>query len=388
VSLKLQWDPDRDVDALLDEWYTAAVGAEAAPYVKKYYAHWEDFWTRRILESTWWPRGRQYLPFNQPGYLEDVKQGEIHQCREWLENAVTKAETDPQRKRATLLLSAFEYYEASALAYPRAGPAPVLNSEADAKNWLETQLTDRNYAEKRRHLSTTVFLNHPFLHHCMDIDRYDAISGKDWGAGDIWALFDWVANSRSFRTHVAELAQSGRTGTLAPHFEAMLACLDPQQTCLIDNPSFEEGDGPSADAYSIWLQDSVGNLVRSEQAAQNGAYGMLGTGIQYGGPHQSIEFTPGTYALIASLRIPEGQPEGGFVDLSLRALNEQNHNLPNGSTTSVTPTPGRWHTVATVMDVRQPPKGAVRIRAGVWARNFPADKQLHIDNMRLLRLPE
>ena len=39
------------------------------------------------------------------------------------------------------------------------------------------------------------------------------------------------------------------------------------------------------------------------------------------------------------------------------------------------------------MDARKPPEGALRIRAGVWVRNFPASKQIYIDDMKLLRLP-
>ena len=119
VSLRLQWDPSRDVDKLLDEWTTLAVGEQAAPYVRRCYAHWEDFWTRRILDSRWWAKGRQYLPFNVPTYLEDVRPDEMGRCREWLEAAVANAGTPEQRARAVLLLRAFEYYEASVIAYPR-----------------------------------------------------------------------------------------------------------------------------------------------------------------------------------------------------------------------------------------------------------------------------
>ena len=50
VSLKLQWDPTQDVDALLDEWYTMAVGQDAAPYVRKYYDHWRT--SGRAASST------------------------------------------------------------------------------------------------------------------------------------------------------------------------------------------------------------------------------------------------------------------------------------------------------------------------------------------------
>ena len=57
VSLKLQWDPGRDVDELLDDWYARCVGEQAAPDLAAYYAHWEDFWTRRVLEARWFTRG-------------------------------------------------------------------------------------------------------------------------------------------------------------------------------------------------------------------------------------------------------------------------------------------------------------------------------------------
>ena len=76
------------------------------------------------------------------------------------------------------------------------------------------------------------------------------------------------------------------------------------------------------------------------------------------------------------------------MDLSIRALDERGHNLPNGGTASVTPTPGEWHTVATVMDATEPAEGAVRIRAGVWARDFPAGKVVYFDDLRLIRLSD
>ena len=86
--------------------------------------------------------------------------------------------------------------------------------------------------------------------------------------------------------------------------------------------------------------------------------------------------------------VPEGQPEGGFVDLSLCPVGEGNRNLPKSGTTSITPVPGVWHTVATVMDVSEPPEGALTIRAGVWARNFPPGKVIYFDDLQLIRHPD
>jgi len=388
VSLKLQWDPYADVDELLDEWYEPAVGPEAAPYVRRYYEHWEDFWTRRILDSGWWAEGRQYLPFNVPTYLEDVSLDEIAQCREWLEAAVAKAQTDDQRARAKLLLRAFEYYEASAIAYPRKGPAPELATEDDALAWLDDILRRSELAEWRRSLSAEEFDGHPFLHHCFQIDRYDLISGHDWGARDMWTLFDWAARSDAVRARLEEATGEGNPVGVRAHAATMLATLSPGDDGLTANASFEEGDGGQATGWSYWLQEGVGSLVRTDELANSGACSLRCDGVQYGGPHQAVDFEPGVYCLVARLYLPEGQEEGGFVDLSLRPLNDISHNLPKGSTTSITPAPGRWHTVATVMDVREPPAGAVAIRAGVWVRDFPEGKRIYIDDVVLIRLAD
>jgi hypothetical protein len=51
LALKLAWDPYQDVDALLRDWYVRAVGEQAADDLAAYYAHWEGFWTRRIVVS-------------------------------------------------------------------------------------------------------------------------------------------------------------------------------------------------------------------------------------------------------------------------------------------------------------------------------------------------
>ena len=389
VSLKLQWDPYQDVDALLDEWCTLAVGEQAAPYVRQYYDHWEDFWTRRILDSKWYVYNRQYLPFNIPTYLEDVTLEEIAQCREWLEAAVANAGTADQQARAQLLLRAFEYYEASAIAYPRERPTPQLDTEAAALAFLDDVLWRANMAEKRRTLSKEEFKGHPFLEHGTDIDSHGAISGLDWAALDIWPLFDWATRSDTIKAAVAKLAEEADTPAgLRMHAETMLISFDPQAEPLNTNWSFEEGEGGRTDGYAYWLQDGVGSLTRSPEAAFSGDFGIIAEGVQYGGPHQSVPFEPGRYCLVAKLFLPEGQEEGGYIDLSLRVTSITGTNLAAAGTARITPTPGVWHTVATVMDATEPPEGAASIRAGIWARDFPAGKVMYLDDMRLIRLPD
>jgi hypothetical protein len=74
-----------------------------------YYAHWEDFWTRRILATPWFTRLGQYLPFNHdPASLRDVTDEELGECRQCLETALVRAGTARQKARVRMLLDAFD----------------------------------------------------------------------------------------------------------------------------------------------------------------------------------------------------------------------------------------------------------------------------------------
>jgi hypothetical protein len=117
LAAKLLWNPNLDVNELLEDWYVLAVGAKAAPSLREYYEHWELFWTVRVLNSKWLAKGREYLQFYNPEYLDMLDYDDISKSRELLETVVKDAETDKQKARAGILLKAFEYYEASAISY-------------------------------------------------------------------------------------------------------------------------------------------------------------------------------------------------------------------------------------------------------------------------------
>jgi len=178
LSAKLQWNADQNVDDLLDEWYERAVGAEAAPYLKGYYELWEDFWTRRILDTDWYERfksERYYLRFDQPDYLQPVTKQDITQSRNLLEQAVTKAQTSQQTKRAELLLRSFEFYEASALSYPRSGPVDTPVSEQEAAAMLNDIKQSFDMAKKRAELIVE-FKGDPIL----EVPLYPPGMGGNW----------------------------------------------------------------------------------------------------------------------------------------------------------------------------------------------------------------
>ena len=163
VLLKLLWNIDADVDALLTEWYERVGGQEAAPLLAQYYAFFEDFWTRRILESSWYQKSGIYMPvFNDPDYLLDVTPAELASCRRLIEQALAKAGTPDQQARVRTLFDAFELYEASALAYQGSTPRPIGDAQA-ALDALNGAVRAFELHKRRIELATVVFPANPVL---------------------------------------------------------------------------------------------------------------------------------------------------------------------------------------------------------------------------------
>src|SRR5699024_4295490 len=113
---KLLWNPHQDVDRMLDDWYRNAVGADAAPYLKQYFDHWEDFWTTRIPTTDWFQTRKTitYLSFYLPSYLAAVTPQDIATCEAALQAAESRVHTEDQRARLGIITEAFTYYRASA----------------------------------------------------------------------------------------------------------------------------------------------------------------------------------------------------------------------------------------------------------------------------------
>ncbi|MBP1990153.1 DUF4838 domain-containing protein [Paenibacillus eucommiae] len=155
ISAKLQWNPEQRVEDLLNEWVVRAVGWKAAPYLLEYYNFWEYFWNTRVFVTEWYRKWADsavrfnFLDLFDSSYLQAVSDEDLAACRLFMEQVVFHAETEGQKKRALLLMSTFEYYEASTLSYMRdtQTPRPASNEEALAI-LLENSRT-AEIAEKR-----------------------------------------------------------------------------------------------------------------------------------------------------------------------------------------------------------------------------------------------
>lgn len=397
VFLKLWWNPDRNVDALLDEWYRRCVGPAAAPALRQYYAIWERFWTRDILDSQWFSVGGQYLNFSSPGYLADVRREDIAASRRLLDEVLAKCRTDDQRARARLLETAFQYYEASALAFLANSDLQMadVSTEAQALRVLDRSAEGLAMAERRRHLALNVFPDDPVLVHPLPIGQM-GLGGQNWGGSGLWAMADWVARGdNAVRRRVQQIATGADLPALRDQAAMLLAVVDGSTPNLLQNGSFEEGQGEAADAWGYWLKPDeppdlpIGDMLRSQDVAHSGTYSLLCDGMFRGGPVQAAAFPgPGRYYALCWVYAPEGQHSRGTTELSLTPLDERGQNLP-GYSSRLVPPAGRWTLLVAGADIPGAIEGkpVAQLRPIPIVDGFQDGGRVYLDDVGLYRLP-
>jgi hypothetical protein len=251
-----------------------------------------------------------------------------------------------------LLEKAFQYYEASALAYAANAelPGTRAETEADALAVLESSVRGLEMAQRRRHLALEVFPQDPVLVNPLGIDRYPALSGAAWGGRGLSTIADWVVKGdNQVRQRVQELASHAEADLVREQAALLLALADGTTQLVSRNPSFEDGSGEQAVGWSYWRKPDeppekpLGRMARSRDATHSGDYGLLCDAMLRGGPVQTIATPgPGRCVAVAWVYAPSGQTSAGTVELTLTPLDEQGHNLPGYSSGRIQPHAGRW----------------------------------------------
>lgn len=122
VYQKLLENPDLDLEETIQDWCRAAVGDEAAPCLRQYYAFWENFWREKATKTPWWHSSKNNVYLSLPAfgtYMCALEPGDMAKCRELMEKVVELASTKGtplQKERAEFLFGTFEWYEANAIA--------------------------------------------------------------------------------------------------------------------------------------------------------------------------------------------------------------------------------------------------------------------------------
>ncbi|HEX7009390.1 MAG TPA: DUF4838 domain-containing protein, partial [Phycisphaeraceae bacterium] len=304
VMLRLLWNPDEDVDALLREWYERAVGPDAAAELAAYYAHWEDFWTNRIPQTSWFANDVQYLPFYTPSYLDEVTEDDLARSRSLLESVVAKAQTPQQKRRAAALLRAFEYYEASARAYLADRDAGrKIESAQQALTAFDRGAQAIRLNERRLRMALEEFPGDVLLFHTLTVNHFPSLMGQGWGVRSLWSALDWArSHDDAVRGAIARAAQESagtRLRAQAMLMRQMLAESD--QANLLRNGSFEAAD------VSPWQLGSSG-FALTKRHARDGHQSLAITEADSTYAVQAVRLQPGRYAAAVFARSDGGSP--------------------------------------------------------------------------------
>lgn len=403
MALKLQWDPSLDEQLLLEEWSERAVGPAAAPDLVQFYAHWEQFWSDRIFNSDWYaawndsdPRSN-YLPFSSAEYLELVGEQEIADSRQLLESAVAKASTPEQQARANLLLQAFEYYEASALSYPRPLPgAPANDTEAIAL--LAEQFERVPLAQLRMELLDQ-FASDPVLMHPITPQGLPQALELRWNGISLAAiteLAEWLRQQSpggAFETSVLHYANGSSSATVRNTANLLLA-LAGKKTALASNASFETGSpgSPAAPPWYFWFSNNLVNLMhRSDDIARTGDYSLRAT-LSRGGPVQFIPVQPGEYGAVAYYYAPPGTRGNGTVQIVAHLFDANNVKLADAHMASdtgrVASSQGEWVPLAAFGTIPAQVNGktVASVQLIVIVNGLTASEPLYLDDVNLFRM--
>jgi hypothetical protein len=406
VSAQLQWNPEQDVDALLRDWYVRAVGEDAADDLAGYYAHWEDFWTRRILASAWFDKGAQFLTYHQNSYLYLLNEDEIHTCRQQLEAVLAKAKTPEQKARAQVFLRAFEYYELTALAYLEDAHSldkPV-TTEEEALASLESGVACCEMAQNRRHLALIELPKNPVLRHAISLELThddhrpwmrkwgyrDVLAGTNWGTPALWAAYGF-ADSETVHDQLVELAQSAANPTVRENARFMLLLSQKKLAPITEDASFEAIEGGQT-GLCEFTGGGVGSMEVVADNARSGERCIECRGLQDGHLKQKLSIVPGLYGAVASIRGVDGLNDRATVEISID-LEDANGNdllpLPTIATI-VRPRGTEWVTIATMGEVPAEVDGAKIARAvlNIQLKGFEPDERVAIDDFALYRIPK
>lgn len=303
VTTKLLWNPNRNVDSLLNVYYKAAVGSAAAPKLQAFYALWEKYWTKDIYNSAhadWYMVSQQYLPFSDLSYLADVPDSYLSQSDDLLTAAAQLAQTSQQKFIAGKIQETWNYFKCSVTAY-KANKGSSDNLAAGLKAVDDRQQSfNRIKSDSTMYIAASILAPHQF--------------GGDW-KGQMLARAGNVSKNNTMQQQMRQLAGSDNQ-QVRNYARAYLNAGKGNGKLVTSNPSFED----EMKGWTPWLADpSQGKYLLSTDEHTSGNKSLLVTGIKRGGPNQTIAYVPGTYYASASCYVPADYKSGNAT-ISIQIL--------------------------------------------------------------------
>ncbi|MCK5802218.1 MAG: DUF4838 domain-containing protein [Lentisphaeria bacterium] len=299
VMAKIWWNPDRDVDTILDEWYRLSFGKAAGP-MKAYFAHWEDYWTRRVRDTGLFLalKNSQYCMGN-PGFLEALTEEDIQIGDAFIAQAQTLADTPETKARVEVMALSWQYYRTvMGDFFARGKGASQLSAEqALAILNMDRDTLDNGVQKMRKKMEA-----HPILVFSWNRSYpYDSsLRQPILDAGQTLL----ARPSERLRQKFLELAQSDRA-KLAAQAGTFLKISESDATNLVPNPGFEAEN--SLDGWWAGTHFGTGSVKITKHKPHQGENAVVvqSTWDGYGGVFRTdVPIEPGK-AYIFVLRARE-----------------------------------------------------------------------------------
>ena len=365
LMAKMMYDIKADPEKIVSDWCRAAVGAKSAPYLRQYYQFWEDYWTGEDIKKTDWYESRfsTYLSLGElPTHTLALKKGDMKKLRNLMETVKAKTETPEQKRRADVLMTAFEFSELAAqtlfseLLQTNGKPA----SAEDAAELLK-QVPDALKAHQK-------LLKHPYAAYYKDIPK---IAVAQMAA--IGTAIPYLKDPRVKAAAEKLIADPGTPMVLRSMLKIGLGA---KPVNLMPNGSFEDA-APLPQV--LW---SEGGAYRSARRASDGE-------ISFRLPPKSsycyeLKVKPGkTYLFMFDALINKPSIEGklsyqlsGYAGNRVRSHTRYLNNRL---------TAGKWMTFSGIC---KSANQADNIRLLFWTRDFEADDEIYFDNVRVYCLDD
>lgn len=348
LQSKLLWNPNRNIDPLLNDWYVSAVGKAAAPSLKAYYDLWEKYWIEIMPQSSWYNRDADYMYFRITNYLLDVPQEYITLSDQYFADALRLAEKPIHKTRIEKLHTMWKVYKASIITRQNADlwKTADLQSPTDAIVFLEQNKDTIRVARQRLQLLSDLRNDELYALAIYRLTILDDMRGDEWGSLSLWSLLPWVNRSQEIRSGLQEIAGAKQptylrltgigkeikfSGNSAVIATDVLKAADSKTPPLMDNASFEQdstnwqfGKGSGINQQFHHTGQTSVKIMANETALT-----------------RKIPYEAGTY--YATFHAYTPQKTGAKASLKFTAVNQlgrqRGRNLPQGT---ITLHPGKW----------------------------------------------
>lgn len=394
VLAKLLWNPHQDVDALLDQWYHAAVGEKATASLKAYFEIWEKFWRDEIRSSRWYSSSNLWQAFDNTDYLNSVPLALLDQCDRLLEETIRLTETPAQKQRAEALQKIWKVYRLSVIT--RRGndlwkTANLASDKAIADYLVECRAAIDATTERLKLMGELV--EDPLFGHTIYRSTSTNRFGDDWGASALWGLLPVVRGNAEVRQYLADLVAEGKgaapVGYRASYGETIpmwnrapeiarrvLNAADGLYEQRLEDGSFEEKKQdwqglPSELSGEAVLEGASSLRVRV------GKKGMIS---------KTLPYALGNHFAKINVFTPKGVGDGA-VTFTFTAYNDDGMQIgPLLPTATVPLNRGAWGSLVVPFYLGRYSLDATKLRVEVHFEGFADGDELFLDDMGVYRI--